>query len=169
MTEGNNNTSAWGSFFWICCLGFKDFWRIVSLVDKLLSWPWIDFLKKFLTDYREMNPKHTSEQWLTSDTLWGKGEGVWGEWHWEKWNLIPYSSLLWEKSLGKVQISFDLGWTSSDEYFPCVSWYTFCCKFGNLMFHDFSMLRSYMSVTSGILTLTAYLGFCFSFSVLYAM
>lgn len=39
----------------------------------------------------------------------------------------------------------------------------------NLMFHDFSMLRSYMSVTSGILTLTAYLGFRFSFSVLYAM
>ena len=35
----------------------------------------------------------------------------------------------------------------------------------NLMFHDFSMLRSYMSVTSGILTLTAYLGFRFSFSV----
>ena len=39
----------------------------------------------------------------------------------------------------------------------------------NLMFQDFSMLRSYMSVTSGILTLTAYLGFRFSFSVLCAM
>lgn len=50
--------------------------------------------------------------------------------------LLSCGKSLWEK----VQISFDLGWTSSDEYFPRVSWYTFCCKFGNLMFHNFSIL-----------------------------
>lgn len=61
--------------------------------------------------------------------------------------------LIW---VGRVQMSTSL--VSADIHFVV-----------NLMFQDFSMLRSYMSVTSGILTLTAYLGFRFSFSVLYAM
>lgn len=37
---------------------------------------------------------------------------------------VKFDSLFFSpvgKVSGKILISFDLGWTSSDEYFPCVS------------------------------------------------
>ena len=83
--------------------------------------------------------------------------------------LLSCGKSLWEKYryhliwVGRVQMSTSL--VSADIHFV-VNLGIWC--FITFLFLPW-LLRSYMSVTSDILTLTAYLGFRFSFSVLYAM